>query len=816
MNIKSGVPFTVDIFKSINKGLSDDGNYATTVRNGLTSTPEDSLKYKVVGVGGLGGGQVSGSLDNKIDNVSYVKINRLDIPRGSKINSASMSLTDSQYSQYSGTGLYIRVGACTRDINVSTLKGTNMPDVVNKSPEQYMVGKNSTVYFDITSAVQYIVDNGIKTLCIFAPDDHRGSFTPNRSAYNEFRKGRRYCYTNLVFNINFTSFKPCTISISSTAPSSNVQYNKSMRVNYTANSNDDEFGSSVQYSINGGSWNTVSRSGAGAGYFEFIPSRFGVSEGSSFIISVRRVHSQDSAYNSGTSNVTRYTYSSASVTGLKCSPNPINANTNLSISWNSSGSRTYNRGGSQSTSNPVYDIMINGSTYLTGTSSTSLSVSGGLNGKAGVNYTYDKKNVSISVRVRYEYPGSSGDSVTSTSSSYASSQVKVLYTPTCPIYGLLPSDASINYLSVNNVSLAPSSRVISWSWPRTDYSGYNSNGQNGILVNNYVELLYKDVNDKEILAKTYKSGSTKSITVSVNDLYPNRRYYLRITPVYESGSILLKGPSYTTKDYLMRISKLYKPSIKYPVTGYWYKDLTFRVGIIPPVDPDYNSLTSGDKNTYRYGDIKVKINGIEKLLSSVPNSYSTVKSNLVYKDKMVVNGEQKGIVFNPNLASYGLQSQASYTIQVAFKSNYAPSNLTDMLWSEWSDPVVVTNRYALPTIDTSKDKYILADHINKTFNAIVDMAKSYTVSCNYINYLPGDRIIIANDYNNLNKYLVSLANTLNNFGYIWDNKSVMFSGGQDIVSANEIIMSSGKYNSSTYNKMNYVQRALLWADIVAS
>lgn len=531
------------------------------------------------------------------------------------------------------------------------------------------------------------------------------AYYPGQSSWEAYVSGPRAPWMRVTYQDAYTT---PTINITSPAANTLVNKDSNMTIGWDAWGGDGGAGSTVEMSVNGSSWFTISGSSNSAGSTSIRPSSYGVGAGTSFTVSVRRRHSNTGSYSS-TSSRTFRTYSIPSVTGLKINYNPINANTTASITWNSWS-------GSYSESSNLH-IQINGSSWIScGTNATSWS--GAL--QSYVPFSKDNQNITITVRRTHANTG-----VTATQSI----TVKVLYTPTKQITNLTPNP-------VGTVASSVSSTSISWSYP---------SGQNGI-VSRY-DVVLTDPNDSSRTV-TYTTTSP-SCSIITNDLVPTIDYTITIYPVYTNNTtITSRGPGYTVSKYITRVTQLPKPVISYPISGKtWWKN-TFRVAFQLPTDADYNYLPTDIKQNYLYSDIEIRINGITKSITANPGAFSLLSSELAHEAR---------IVFNPILANFGISDTVStFTIAVRVRKKYIDPSLA-ISWSEWSNNTVINN-VAITYPSMTVNNEIKLAHITSVDKTIVDMCNSYIAS-SYGSY----DFIERRNFELLYNKIISVTELINNY-----------------------------------------------------
>jgi len=339
-----------------------------------------------------------------------------------------------------------------------------------------------------------------------------------------------------------------------------------------------------------------------------------------------------------------------------------------------------------------------------------------------------------------------------------------------------------------------------------------------------------------------RSGSWDYYTLSVNayhDMMRNKLNYAVIKPFYEgpvSGNSYLYYGDALTIALVKPYTQLEKPFIAYPVgigfnelSGSWHNN-KFRILIQMPKDYDYNYWDIYDmqyddniKETYKYGDLELKVNGTTYRFSgtytSATNLISSAYSSDIDKDN--TDNHKRKFAINTALIS-GFPDVNEYRLSIRvqkYKYNFTDAEMrssTVKTWSEWSDEVVIQKRN-LTSLNVQRGDYIMASHYDSVMTDLKHCLNCYLLAdADYRleDQVRGDQIDGSNTNPEVGEY-IALYNTIRNIinavnSYcVYDRSNVKFPVLEAFSPNTELITAS----ESTDNGKNYLKIMLrLMAD----
>lgn len=298
------------------------------------------------------------------------------------------------------------------------------------------------------------------------------------------------------------------------------------------------------------------------------------------------------------------------------------------------------------------------------------------------------------------------------------------------------------------------------------------------------------------ISMLYNKSGDYSIYFDIeNGILPMRYYSISITPCcYYNSNIHRLGPEYSTDNFIYLFSRLGKPRIIYPISGYGLdtnkNNHSFgpRFAIELPEDPDYEYLTEEQKSNYKYGNLKINrksYNSSDQISQSInrfksynisniragttPNFYNNPKAayctlNYTLKNHTDLNNYRGYTFLKAN--NYDYSNNHLYTIYSVSIEKFLPIPTSDYnfnLWSEDSD-IVLLYRFSdwYPITDTlanftdnpieynmTKDEFIKAEEIfsiNRFISRIYPTYRTYKL----VNNRPTTILLDIEDENIIN------------------------------------------------------------------
>lgn len=575
------------------------------------------------------------------------------------------------------------------------------------------------------------------------------------------------------------------------------RYNDSATVYWTSSSGSN---SNTYLNING--TKVIKDSGDNDGSYTFKPSDYGVSQSSSYNVTVYR----NGPYNGGTtvsSSTTLYTYTNPTLSSLTKTIPIINANQTETFSWVTNTPAWK----SKNLENHVLSMYINGNKITEINSSnekndiTTIKVP---NIGKYVNFDSSKLN-GQTVDVKLIKSHANDSNVPEVSQTM---QVTVRRIPTqcvnknSVVYKLVNNDGSIGVTLPEDAIIDRKKNKgiqVSFNYPS------NTSTEHYGIVHGYRITIFAD-NNANIFQKDYDSTSLNfSTIIDVNSLKWSSKNKIRIQAYYRhsdtnynksiNGQIYL-GP-YIEKTFPTVITRLDKPTINYPVQGSSWINNNYRILFQLPNDRDFNLYPDSISSNYIYRDIQVKVTG-----GSTTVTYSWLNNPEIFSiDKTTYKAK---VVINPSLISTH-PIASSYTIQIRVRKNYGypdATAYTEDSWSDWSDKRTFSIKsYSL---FVNEGDYIMASHYKVMYDMILAMRNTYptySLKCSLVKR--GDPIL-ASDYDLAYQDIWSCYNTVNNWGKFGTTKNkVKFNQGNALPSFNSIV---GEYVTNLANDTKPVGR----------
>lgn len=569
-------------------------------------------------------------------------------------------------------------------------------------------------------------------------------------------------------SISFNAaYKKPTISVSTNSSISIYNQRRSLTIgkNESAYGQDKDESSTTTYiSINNQS-EFNANIGNGGGTINFTPSDYKVSDGQSYIVSIRRVHNGDKDLSVSTST-TLYTYRTPVINSLSIDNNPFSGIGNANVKWRSNARRWGN------------DKELDFKTYLQfSTDNNWFEVNDHKPIQNNENSTeYASQNITRSILEEHiSIAQRSQEKVQcnlKTKRKNESSGIEAITSNLNLIIQYQPKYAPLKVTFRENDStgkiIPPKSLVlvnivkhihIKWTYP-----DYVDRG----VIDGYRIIIYDESDNK---VKEYEKASNnleEDLIIDSRD--PKRGQYntISIEAYYNKpdGSGKLYGPALKS-DFIFPMSMLNKPVIAYPKNNTQWHNTMFRILFELPEDYDMDTYDSNIQNgEYRYRNVEIKINdtyilaftaNTENMTTNgkvVPQVFSTI--TLGYKTHLCI--------YPALLADFPIGN--NYTMQIRVqKSYYRP------LWSEWSD-VVNLRQYPI-SFSVNVDDYILESHFNRMRNWSKQLYDVYP-----INPFPSDNknvqqydVIEQVNYPGIYNTILGIQSGINNYASYDSNKS---------------------------------------------
>lgn len=253
------------------------------------------------------------------------------------------------------------------------------------------------------------------------------------------------------------------------------------------------------------------------------------------------------------------------------------------------------------------------------------------------------------------------------------------------------------------------------------------------------------------LMKSY-DVSTTNVTIPHGDLRRTDINTIEITAYYKRpNGVKAEGPAYKSP-FVLPLWLLNTPVVFAPTNGSEWINNSPRILFQLPTDPDWDYFRPKVKNSYKYKEIEIEINGKSYLFSNTKSAYST-SSLTTHKGKLVIN---------PALFSGFPSTDMSYKIRIRVRKDYR-TQLADDLWSFWSE--YVTTNIVYDSFSVKRGDMIMADHRNTLTALCQRMKTTYPIPSSTIktkDVAVGD-MIKASDYVPPYQDIVELKDSINNY-----------------------------------------------------
>ena len=268
------------------------------------------------------------------------------------------------------------------------------------------------------------------------------------------------------------------------------------------------------------------------------------------------------------------------------------------------------------------------------------------------------------------------------------------------------------------------------------------------VVDGYIIRVF---DEDHVLMKTYDVTQT-NVTIPHEDLRRTDINTIEITAYYKRpNGVKAEGPAYKSP-FVLPLWLLNTPVIFAPTNGSEWINNSPRILFQLPTDPDWDFFRQRIRDSYKYKEIEIEINGTSYLFSNTKSAYST-SSLTTHKGKLVIN---------PALFPGFPSTDMSYTIRIRVRKDYR-TQLDDDLWSFWSEPV--TTNIVYDSFSVKRGDKIMAEHRN-TLTALCQRMKiTYPIPSSTIktkDVAVGD-MIKASDYDPPYQDLVELKDSINNY-----------------------------------------------------
>ena len=557
-------------------------------------------------------------------------------------------------------------------------------------------------------------------------------------------------------------------------------------------------------------------SGDNAGSFTFSPKTYGVSQGSSYNVTVYR----NGPYGGGTTvsdSQTLYTYTEPTLSNLTREIPIINANQFEKFAWNTNVPNW--KGKTLETHTLKLTINGNNVTELNDlnnkTDIKELTVPNvgkyvkfdpsKINGqevdvKLTKVHTQDNVVPSIEKSTKITVRRIPVKTVEKSSIIYKLVDTSGKVTST-----VLPEDAIVDRKKNGGIN-------VSFTYPS------NTSNEHYGIVHGYKLIIY-GYKGAKIFERDYDTTNlTTNMTIDVNSLMWSSANKLRIYAYYKHSSTEYNpevdnkkylGP-YIEKTFPTVITRLDTPEINYPAEGSSWINNNFRILFQLPNDGDFSLYPNEIADNYIYRDIQLKVTSGNQSVT-----YSWTSNPLIFSiDKATYKAK---VSINPSLMN-NFPIGNSYSLKIRVRKNYGypdANKYAEDSWSDWS----LERKFTIKThsLFVNEGDYIMATDYEKMYNMILAMRNTYptyNLKCHLVK--KGD-YILASDFDLVYQDIWSCFNTVNNWGKYGATKSkVKFNEGQNLPSFSSTV---GEYvtdleDDTSPNGRNYMIKMISDANLL--
>lgn len=557
-------------------------------------------------------------------------------------------------------------------------------------------------------------------------------------------------------------------------------------------------------------------SGDNAGSFTFSPKTYGVSQGSSYNVTVYR----NGPYGGGTTvsdSQTLYTYTEPTLDNLTRNIPIINANQSEKFTWNTNIPNW--KGKTLETHTLKLTINGNNVTELNDlnnkTDIKELTVP-----NVGKYVKFDPSKINgqeVDVKLTKVHTQDSAVPSTEKSTKITVRRIPVkTVEKSSIIYKLvdtsgkvtstvLPEDAIVDRKKNGGIN-------VSFTYPS------NTSNEHYGIVHGYKLIIY-GYKGAKIFERDYDTTNlTTNMTIDVNSLIWSSANKLRIYAYYKHSSTEYNpevnnkkylGP-YIEKTFPTVITRLDTPEINYPAEGSSWINNNFRVLFQLPNDGDFSLYPSEIADDYIYRDIQLKVTSGNQSVT-----YSWTSNPLIFSiDKATYKAK---VSINPSLMN-NFPIGNSYSLKIRVRKNYGypdANKYAEDSWSDWS----LERKFTIKThsLFVNEGDYIMATDYEKMYNMILAMRNTYptySLKCHLVK--KGD-YILASDFDLVYQDIWSCFNTVNNWGKYGTTKSkVKFNEGRNLPSFSSTV---GEYvtdleDDTSPNGRNYMIKMISDANLL--
>lgn len=531
-----------------------------------------------------------------------------------------------------------------------------------------------------------------------------------------------------------------------------TRYDVNRTVTIGRNTSGDNNYTSVYVNINGTDTSDIGISNNSSNY-TFKPSNYSVSDGQSYKVYARRVHSKKTSLYAKSNTLTLYTYRTPLVKSLSLSDNNFSGIGNATLYWYTNGRRW---------STTYEDAFV--TTYRFG-SKNWLTASNQGPGKNDENilkqesqnitssilesvFTAAERSVdkiSTTVTVKRTNPSSG---VEATQSTNITIQYTPKYAPSKLVYRNNSTNDIIAQGSTVYLDEVPKIKC-EWTYPDKVDRGVIS----GYVLRIYEDSSYENLVTEKYITSTSLTGST--VLTTRTDLKRGQLNYITLSAYYirPNTKEKVEGPL-IKQTFVLPLGKLYPPNVPYPVNKTRWHNKNFRILMELPFDDDYDALDDYiQTDTYRYKDIELVINGTSYLWSQNKNLFSTETLGYQYR-----------ICINPSLLSNFVDTN-EYNIKLRVQKNYYKN-----IWSEYTSLTLYVTK--ITNLSLVKEQIILIDHYKYVQSASERLWNVYPISSKPANNKDLSRgdIIYYNNYTAIYNTVLQIQNDVNNWARFDSNK----------------------------------------------
>lgn len=557
-------------------------------------------------------------------------------------------------------------------------------------------------------------------------------------------------------------------------------------------------------------------SGDNAGSFTFSPKTYGVSQGSSYNVTVYR----NGPYGGGTTvsdSQTLYTYTEPTLDNLTRNIPIINANQSEKFTWNTNIPNW--KGKTLETHTLKLTINGNNVTELNDlnnkTDIKELTVP-----NVGKYVKFDPSKINgqeVDVKLTKVH---TQDNVVPSAEKSTKITVRRIPVKTVEkssiIYKLvdtsgkvtstvLPEDAIVDRKKNGGIN-------VSFTYPS------NTSNEHYGIVHGYKLIIY-GYKGAKIFERDYDTTNlTTNMTIDVNSLMWSSANKLRIYAYYKHSSAEYNpevdnkkylGP-YIEKTFPTVITRLDTPEINYPAEGSSWINNNFRILFQLPNDGDFSLYPNEIADNYIYRDIQLKVTSGNQSVT-----YSWTSNPLIFSiDKATYKAK---VSINPSLMN-NFPIGNSYSLKIRVRKNYGypdANKYAEDSWSDWS----LERKFTIKThsLFVNEGDYIMATDYEKMYNMILAMRNTYptyNLKCHLVK--KGD-YILASDFDLVYQDIWSCFNTVNNWGKYGTTKSkVKFNEGRNLPSFSSTV---GEYvtdleDDTSPNGRNYMIKMISDANLL--